>query len=197
MAYLYAWYGNDDDLFYIGFSSGDSKTHTRARRMVGVCYTNRQLSRAEAYFYDRNRRQFQTTVRIIKEGLNDSEALLLESALIIKYKSILLNSNHLNLNMFDTKEVPEDIFDLADSLLCKIRAGEITHTSKTIIWQKPKLLYIEYEDRYDIISTKSFFFQYGMSVRDFLKYHDPKHYKMKEIGIEYEDVILYYDKLRF
>lgn len=198
MSYIYAWYGNDDDLFYIGVSTKCSKIGSRSKRMIGVTHTNKQLSRAEQYYYKRNRDQLPTTVKIIKDGLSDHEGLLLESALIIRYKNILLNSNHLKLNLKQGRAFPDDIFDLADSLLLEIKNGVIKHTNRILIWQKPKLIYVDYyTDRYDIITPKSFQEQFGCKLKSFLKLHDPRYYNIKSIGIEYEDAELYYDRFRF
>lgn len=181
MSYVYAWLC-DSVPFYFGVSENKDGQYQRSKRMQN---SNICESVAEKHYRELTNNCRCVDVKIVMDNLIHKEALLLESALIMKFRSKLKNVFYLDLRLNETKDT--DIRNVASELIEKIRNGVIKSTYRTRLTSKPKLLYITTSDSYDIIGYDTFNDRYDMSIEKFLKSESPTHHKISKIEFDFLD----------
>ena len=181
MSYVYAWLC-DSVPFYFGFSENKDGQYKRSKRIANGKPCS---SPAENRYKELRKCGRMVDIKIIMDDLTIEEALLLESALIMKFRSKLKNVACMDLRLNETKET--DILSVANDLIVKIRNGTIISSDKTKMYDRPRLLYITTEEGYDIIGYHTFTERYGMTIEKFLKTETPKHYKISKIEFDFAD----------
>lgn len=184
MAYVYGWFENSKP-FYFGYSSNNDGIYRRANRCRFKYHSGTSNSSAEQYYYKMNSLKKNVIVKIMADDLTKKEATILESCLILTFKSILKNDTNMLIYNLPATTKTKSIDKLVKKLIKMIRTDIITADNQTTQIKTINFISITYNNG-DLlqISPESFKEKFNISINIFLKQNLLSEYNIQNIEVE-------------